>query len=306
MLTLLVLSLVTVIIISSSTRTTRDITLTSTFEERVKARFIALGGIDAAIIALKEDGDMNNFDTLDEIWSRPSPPIQFGEGEALVRVIDEERKINLNSLIKSNGISENTKMVAIFEALLTNLGIDPLIIDPILDWLDSDDVPRPAGAESSYYTSLDPPYQPKNDLFDSIYELKLVKGINREIFEKLEPFITVHSSGKININTAPPEILSVLSMGEDPEYQSLLNDKSVEDVINYREENPFEKAEDITNVSASLEELYRKTRIRDIITTQSTTFTVISEGRVNKGRAVITSVLKRNGSNVMEIYRAEQ
>ncbi|RMG58524.1 MAG: general secretion pathway protein GspK [Deltaproteobacteria bacterium] len=301
--TLLILGLVTTVLLSSSSRTSLDLTLSTLYGNRVRGKYIAEGALKAALIALREDAGMNSYDTLDEIWSRPSPPIQFGEGEALITVVDEERKFNINSLILPGGLAPNERMVAIFQGLLTELGIDPLLTDAVLDWLDSDDTPRPAGAESEYYSSLPHPYSPKNDLFDTLSELLLVRGFTREVYEKLAPFITVHSSGKININTAPPEILRVLALGEEPEFQGLLDERSVEDVINYRSENPFEKPEDLGNVSSSLEELYRKTRIREVITTSSTTFTVDAIARVGKGRYRIVSLLTRSGESVEEISR---
>lgn len=302
-LALLVLSLVTATVISTATLTSKDAELSVKFEEKTKSWYLSDAGVKAAIIALREDGNMNEYDTLDEIWSRPSPPITFGEGEAEVQVVDEERKINMNSLILPNGISENTKMVAIFDALLERLEIDLSLTDAILDWLDEDDTPRIGGAESSYYQSLRPPFGAKNDLFDSIYELNLVKGVDEKIFQTLSPYVTVHGSGKININTAPENILFCLARGEDLEFQSTIDQTAVEEIIAYRLEEPFEKPEDLSKVSPSLEDLYRQSRIRDVITTGSTIFTVYVKSSIDKSRVTMESKLSRDGKKVFEIYR---
>lgn len=302
-LALLVLGLATATIISTATLTSKDAELSIRFEEKTKSRYLSDTGVKAAIIALREDGNMNEYDTLDEIWSRPSPPITFGQGEAVVQVVDEERKFNVNSLIMPNGISENEKMVAIFNALLTRLDIDTSLTDAILDWLDEDDTPRIGGGESAYYRTLTPPYTVKNDLLDSIYELKLVKGVDGKTLRALFPYVTAHGSGKININTAPEDILISLSRGEDPEFQYYIDQEAVNEIVEYRKEAPFEKPEDLTKVSSSLEELYRQSRIRDVITTESTVFTVYVKSTIDKTVGRMESMLQRQGKTVQEIYR---
>jgi hypothetical protein len=51
------------------------------------------------------------------------------------------------------------------------------IADAILDWLDEDDEPREFGAEADYYSSLVPPYAPKNGPLETVEELLLVRGV---------------------------------------------------------------------------------------------------------------------------------
>jgi type II secretory pathway component PulK len=51
------------------------------------------------------------------------------------------------------------------------------LADAILDFIDEDDDPRPAGAESDYYQSLTPPYRAKNGPIRSLDELLLVSGV---------------------------------------------------------------------------------------------------------------------------------
>lgn len=45
-------------------------------------------------------------------------------------------------------------------------------------------------------------------------EMLLVEGFDRELLEKCRPWITVYSGGKVNINTAPLEVLAALGMDE--------------------------------------------------------------------------------------------
>jgi general secretion pathway protein K len=175
--------------------------------DSVRGSLLAEAGLAAARIALRESAKDYKYDTLDQVWSRPVPPIELGEGTILVTVEDEDRKINLNRLVLPNGNAPDEQRLAVFRKLLANLDIDPSIADAVVDWLDNDDTPRVGGAESSYYLSLPYPYRAKNDLFDTLDELRLVRGMTPERFEKVRPFATIYSSGKVNINTAPREVL---------------------------------------------------------------------------------------------------
>ncbi len=57
-------------------------------------------------------------------------------------------------------------------------GMTDEIADAILDWLDSDEQIRQYGAETEYYSTLQPPYQAKNGPLSTIEELLLVRGVN--------------------------------------------------------------------------------------------------------------------------------
>jgi type II secretory pathway component PulK len=62
--------------------------------------------------------------------------------------------------------------------ILMNLpGMTQEIADSILDWIDADDQTRDSGAESDYYSTLQPPYKPKNGPLTTIDELLLVRGV---------------------------------------------------------------------------------------------------------------------------------
>ncbi|MDR0310282.1 MAG: general secretion pathway protein GspK [Acidobacteriota bacterium] len=146
----------------------------------------------------------------------------FGGGFWKVNVQDESGKININT------VSEQQ-----LGALIRAAGIeepDALILtDSILDWRDTDDNARDNGAENEYYQSLDPPYTAKNNRFDAVEELLLVRGMTRDYFygkpERLQDgtveykyglsrFFTVYTTrDQINVNSAAvPTLLSIPGM----------------------------------------------------------------------------------------------
>lgn len=266
--------------------------------DSIRCTLLAEGGVGAARIVLRQDAKENSFDTLDETWSRPAPPIELGDGVIQVVVEDEERKINLNRLILPNGNAPDEQRLAVFRRLLDTLGIDGSVADAVVDWLDNDDGPRVGGAESAYYLGLPYPYRAKNDLFDTVGELRLVRGVSRDVFEKLRPHVTVHSSGAVNINTAPREILLSLSAGGDMAEGGAITAAAAEQIVAYRQDHPFTRPEEIGNVSPFLRELYRRTRVRDLIDVRSTAFHVRSTGEVGGTERTIDAVGIRSGNEI--------
>jgi hypothetical protein len=86
---------------------------------------------------------------------------------------NESSRLNLNTLIAANSGREDGPR----EALLALPGMTEPIADAILDWIDPDDEQRLLGAEQEYYSSLNPPYVPRNGPLGSIEELLLVRDV---------------------------------------------------------------------------------------------------------------------------------
>ena len=266
--------------------------------DSIRCILLAEGGTGAARIALRVDARDNQYDTLDEIWSRAALPITLGDGEVRVVVEDEERKIDLNRIMLPNGNAPDERRLAVFQRLLDTLGIDRAVADAVVDWTDNDENPRVGGAESSYYLGLPKPYRAKNDLFDTIGELRLVRGVTGEVFEKLRPFVTVSSSGLVNINTAPREVLMSLSAGTDLAEGGAIDAKSADEIIAYRKDHPFTTASQIGNVSPFLRDLYARTLIRNLVDVKSTYFHVRSDGDVGGTVRTIDAIGIRTGNEV--------
>ncbi|HIA13689.1 MAG TPA: hypothetical protein EYN74_02135, partial [Nitrospirales bacterium] len=129
-------------------------------------------------------------------------------------------KLNLNDLaaLTDREASDSLKLqdhIRRFEQLFELLFLDITLLDAILDWLDPDNRQRAHGAEAPYYGALDRPYDIKNGPFDSLSELRLVKGMTEQAFERLSPFVTVYPRAPkgitpVNINTANPIVLQAL------------------------------------------------------------------------------------------------
>ena len=94
---------------------------------------------------------------------------------------NESAKLNINSLLANDEDEETAR-----DRLTEIPGIDDEIADAILDWIDSDNTPRTFGVEESYYSSLDPPYEPANRPLAALDELLAVRGITPELLYGLD------------------------------------------------------------------------------------------------------------------------
>jgi len=179
----------------------------------------------------------------------------------------------------------------ILERLLASLDLEPALAQAVVDWIDSDsDLSFPYGAEDSDYLVLDPPYLAANRPMRDLSELRLVKGVNQEIYDKLAPLVCVLPSSDtlLNVNTAPALVLAALSDELDPvEVERLLENRPDEGYAN--------EAEFLDAVQLTLPE---KERLEARMITASHYFQLRAEARVGDGRAMLYSILKRdeNGS----------
>lgn len=163
--------------------------------------------------------------------------IQVGQGRISIRIVDEERKFNINQ-------TQPQMLELALNLVGTDAGDNSVIASSILDWIDKDDFPKAGGgAESDFYLRQDPPHLAKNAPIDDITELLKVNGITPELFYGssfqrsgflrggagfgatsgpdgassgfgLVDLFCAISTGQVNINTAPEPVLT-LALGGD-------------------------------------------------------------------------------------------
>jgi type II secretory pathway component PulK len=98
--------------------------------------------------------------------------------------------------------------------LAQGLGLDYALSDELaqamLDWRDEDDLPRINGGEREQYINAGAAVLPANRPFARIDELRFVLGMTPDLFELMQPYLTMVSSGRINVNAAPEPVLLAL------------------------------------------------------------------------------------------------
>jgi DNA uptake protein ComE-like DNA-binding protein len=95
---------------------------------------------------------------------------------------DESARLNLSALVMGDQIPAESAR----QLLLAFSGMNEDIADAILDWIDEDSEPREFGAESEYYSALQPPYAPRNGPLETVEELLLVRGVTPELLYGLD------------------------------------------------------------------------------------------------------------------------
>lgn len=249
----------------------------SNWQNAKKASFLARSGL--ALTSNYIDDLKDHAYTEHKEISLPVKKELVEEGVLNIKVIDENSKFHINSIIYPNGLTNDSALSSL-KKLLEYLNIKPSLADYIADWIDPDSEPRIIGSE----------YEAKNSYLWSIEELKLIKGIDEEVFKTIKPYITVHSSGLININTAELPVLVSLSDN--------MTETLAKRIIDYRGISPFEDKTHIVRISG-LEAI--GIQIQDRITVKSSDFRVITSAEVNGITRIIESVM--NTSMTIQYWR---
>lgn len=169
---------------------------TSMYGRQAESRAFAESGIElaAAVIAVpesEEDASLyHNPNRFRGVLLRESDnargrgyfsviaPVETDPAGTALRngLVDESGRLNLNRLLNFELDEDQSR-----EMLMHLPDMTEEVADAILDWIDSDEIPRTYGAESDYYTSLEPPYETRNGAMESIDELLQVAGVTADL-----------------------------------------------------------------------------------------------------------------------------
>lgn len=293
---LVIIAILTPLVVNQSYKTRVQITGAGYLADKIKSREIAKSGLEAAILALKKDD--NGYDSYLDEWGQfvelsSFSATFFEEGSFSGTITDEEGKLNINLLGPEN--VKRDQLTMLFE----ELGIDTDILDGVMDWIDSDSDVELMGAEDYYYKSLENPYNCKDGPMDNIYELRLIKGITNEAFlgkgevKGLGEFVSVYGDKKVNVNTAPYEVLLSLSANITPAL--------ARDVIAYRETEPIKSALEIKEVFG--EDAYDA--LQSKIKVSSKFFSIRVRGNVKDIYTDVHAFIERNGDKITMLYYGE-
>ncbi len=285
LLVLLIIAVVATMQIETQYTTRIDARIAANVALDTQFYYLARSGIEAARSLLTEDRRDNAFDASTETWAAP---IAYPVDEALVSLalVDEERKFPLNALVKRTVTPQQGRpddplvevqvdegLYGSFTSLLESLEIPAEVAPAVVDWLDPDDDPYGAdGAEINFYERLKPPYKTKNGPFSTLEELRMVRGLDAKAFRALADLVTPYSTeAKINVNTAPQELLAVLL----PEADSALMDE----LIQKRTDEPFQKPSEVKEYLKDFGSTFTEERLSELeklFRTDSSHFTISS------------------------------
>jgi general secretion pathway protein K len=253
-LVLLILALISVMVLSWAQEWRTELKLASNFGKAHQCQRLAEAGI---------------YYALGKMVVAKRAELQLQANASQVKIADEGGKINLN--LASEDLLRN-----FFNVLgLTELQIRTMV-DSILDWRTRGDYPRPYGAKSAYYLSLNPPYVAKDAKFETAEELAWVHGFEASPWiPRLSQWLTVQTiSPSINLNTAPLEVLLAVGLPQD----------AAESLLAARQTVPFRSLQEIPQLGANP----LLTRYQQLSFRSSPFFTITSTGMVNKNEGAYT------------------
>ncbi len=201
-----------------------DIQRTAQAQARTQALWHAYGAEDFAEIAMtrlwRAQGDRPQ---LDPQWAREGFVLPVDNGSMRLRIGEGGNCLNLNSVVRPgpDGFQVDPVGLAQYRALLTALGVDAgqarLLAAALLDWADSNGTPWPGGAEDAVYGTRTLATRAANTLLADISELRVIEGYDKELIERLRPFICALPTSDlspINVNaltlTQAPLLVAML------------------------------------------------------------------------------------------------
>jgi general secretion pathway protein K len=196
------------------TRTELDLTRNLTLSAEAEA--LAEGGAYLAINQLLAPNSSLLRLTGHQAWR-----VETETGNIDIAVADVMGRIDLNT-------AEPEVLAGLFAAAGAEPETAEVLADRIVDWRDTDDTPRPNGAEQADYADLDPPIEVGNGPFLAADEIMRVPGMTMALWTRIADSVTVHSL-RPGIN---PLYASPLALMALPGVEA----ETVQEVVETREE----------------------------------------------------------------------
>ena len=320
------LSFLTVFAVYIGMRVRQRAFLISRIEHRSQLHFLAEAGVKKAIAALRTDIRRNKGYTAYGKYYRHNNPDIFrnvvclggsfdvsydyhnGFAEDTVKRFgfqDEEGRVNVN-------VADRMVLKSLFKDILKEEDefIDELV-QALITWREYGEAELEGFYSEDHYENLEYPYKPKNAELEVIDELLLVQGFNKDIVEKLQPFITIYGDGVININTARREAMIALGMGEVLADKVLVVRRGFDLMENTVDDHLFRRTYDIASDMQKFIKLEDAEiryldflNSRNALKTDSDYYWIQSEAHLPGGKEHLTAFCAYNArENIVEYWR---
>jgi general secretion pathway protein K len=245
LLAMVILTLVTTLAAGMVWQQWRAIEVEAAERARAQAVWILNGALDWARLILREDARTPGTDHLGEPWAVPLAEARLSTFLAADRsntsddsgieaflsgsIEDAQSRYNLRNLLNSDGTIADDQ-VRVLQRLCATAGLPPGLAMTIASGLRD---ARPGGDAAAA------PISPR-----TVAQLAWL-GIDAATIERLRPWVELLPAPpggrtKINLNTAPREVLAAVIEGMDL--------GSAQRLVQHRERNPFKKLEDVLEV----------------------------------------------------------
>lgn len=284
--TLMVTSVLLVVMVALIAVARLELKSSTYNRDLARARYAALAGLALAETRLTAvrgyafdygmlTGAENSFGVLNEDGvDLGTDALDLGDAGVTVTIRDECALVDLNHATR--------------DELVALPGMGPELADPILDWRDADNETREYGAEADWYAQLDPAYPAKDGPFDTVDELRLLKGFTKNMLlgaaetPGLERWMTVWADSPDTAPDGEPKLdLSAVSAAAlQARLGARLTPAEAKAIAAYAVSPGFERLGQILSVTGLTRA--RAGAIVDYITVGPT---AVSQGKVNLNTA---------------------
>ncbi len=235
------------------------------------------------------------------------------DGDFQARVEDESRYLYVGSfpgvvtysdLLASPALAKVAGLAAREEYrdwfLDNQLDVNELVGN-LVDWTDADTSRiYQGGDEDQLYQGLEPKYRVRNAPFDTLEEIRLVDGWNRDgVWQRMGQHLTIYGEGKVNVNTAQKLVIRALfvALHEGGPPSDLYVEERVEEFMRLRSTPVIEGGVYFAGAThfVNFVENQLAYPLRDdaanYVTTTSGVFRVTSTGEVGDAKVQMTAVM---------------
>ncbi len=227
---LAIVSLLAILAVNFTYTIQVNTTMLSNYRSSQKAYSMCKSGILAATSLLLDEIREQDYVYLNEKRFYIKNPYRKDTADIIVDIEDESGKFNINNIISPSS-NTNEPALEAFRQLLKYIEVKVEVADTIADWIDADKEERRSKTEA----------KAKNSPLESIDEILLIPGIEKNVFEKLQPYVTIYGDSLININSADIPVLMCL--------REEMTEDLAQRIIDFRKQTPFTHTSDIMKVA---------------------------------------------------------
>jgi general secretion pathway protein K len=251
--------------------------------DQVQAQALAMAGVQWARQIVYDNAPANAPVHLGQPWAMRLPAIPLENGSIAGYIVDAQSRINVNNLGAS---ASQAGTLAAMTRLFASLSLPATLLNAVSDWVDADDqVTNPGGAEDAWYMAQSTPGLSANAPVKRTSELLSVRGDSSAVLSRLRPYVTaLDAPAPVNVNTAPPEVLTAIATGLDRAGALAL--------VATREQKPFASIADFRSRLPRVDIVVDET----LIDVRSNWFEVSIEARQGDTLARARAMLKRSGT----------
>lgn len=187
-----------------------------------QAQWFGLGGEAFALNAIRRAEQLTpGRNTASAPWMRAPVQLPLENGMIEASVQDGGNCFNINSVVsdedgifraRETGIAQ---YISLLDALGLNDGQRRTLAYSLADWIDSDSIPGPRGAEDYHYSGLTPSYRTAGALVADATELRAINGYTEDIYSLIRPFVCAlprADLSPLNVNTLRADQAPLLTM----------------------------------------------------------------------------------------------